>query len=157
MAVKTKAKPIHRPKGGHTVHRESRTGRFVVGDSFRDTAKAISMIKSGLPVEAFFAIKDQFNVSAEELARVVGIAPRTLLRRKQQGRLQKDESERIVRLQRLFEKALGVFDDRSAAQSWFVSPQLALGERKPLDYADTELGAREVENLLNRIEHGVFV
>jgi putative toxin-antitoxin system antitoxin component (TIGR02293 family) len=73
------------------------------------------------------------------------------------GRLQKEESERVVRLQRLFDKALDVFEDRAAAQSWFNSPQLALGRKTPLDYADTELGAREVENLLSRIEHGVFV
>jgi putative toxin-antitoxin system antitoxin component (TIGR02293 family) len=159
MAVKTKAKPIRR-KGGLTVHRESSTGRFLVRESqvsFRDTAKAISKIKSGLPVKAFFVLKDEINVSAEELARVVGIAPRTLLRRKQEGRLQKEESERVVRLQRLFEKALEVFEDRAAVQSWFNSPQLALGDETPLHYADTELGAREVENLLSRIEHGVFV
>jgi len=160
MAVKTKVRSIRQPKGGPAGRRESSTGRLVVRDSqgsFRDTARAISRIKSGLPVKAFFALKEQLNVSAEELARVVGIAPRTLLRRKEEGRLQKDESERVVRLQRLFEKALDVFEDRASVQSWFISPQLALGEKTPLDYADTELGAREVENLLSRIEHGVFV
>jgi putative toxin-antitoxin system antitoxin component (TIGR02293 family) len=160
MAAKTKAKSIRRRKGTFTVRRGSRTGRFVVRDSqgsFRDTARAISKIKSGLPVKVFFALKERLNLSAEELARVVGIAPRTLLRRKQEGRLQRDESERVVRLQRLFEKALEVFEDRAAVQSWFISPQLALGDETPLHYADTELGAREVENLLSRIEHGVFV
>jgi len=160
MAVKTKPKPLHRGKGGFTAHKKSGGSSFVVRDShgrFRDTTKAISQIKSGLPVKVFFALKDEINISAEELARVVWIAPRTLLRRKQEGRLQKEESERVVRLQRLFEKALDVFEDRAAAQSWFKSPQLALGGKTPLDYADTELGAREVENLLSRIEHGVFV
>jgi putative toxin-antitoxin system antitoxin component (TIGR02293 family) len=160
MAVKTKPKPIRRRKGGFAVHKKSGGGGFVVRDShgsFRDTAKAISQIKSGLPVKVFFALKGQLNISAQELAHIVGIAPRTLLRRKQEGRLQKEESERVVRLQRLFEKALDVFEDRAAAQSWFNSPQLALSGKTPLDYADTELGAREVENLLSRIEHGVFV
>lgn len=108
-------------------------------------------------MKAFFALKSQLNISSEELAHIVGIAPRTLLRRKQQGRLRKEESERLVRLQRLFHKALDVFEDRAATQSWFNSPQLALGGKTPLNYADTELGAREVENLLGRIEHGVFV
>jgi len=160
MAVKIKPKPIHRRKGGFAVDNKSGAGSFVVREShgsFRDITKAISKIKSGLPVKVFFALKDQINISTEELAHVVGIAPRTLLRRKQEGRLQKEESERVVRLQRLFEKALDVFEDRAAAQSWFNSQQLALGEKTPLDYADTELGAREVENLLSRIEHGVFV
>jgi putative toxin-antitoxin system antitoxin component (TIGR02293 family) len=160
MAVKTKGKPARNPTGGVVVHGGSNTGQFVALESqgsFRDTARAISMIKVGLPVKAFFALKDQIDVSAEELARVVGIAPRTLLRRKQEGKLQKAESERVVRLQRLFEKALEVFEDRAAVRSWFTSPQRALGNDTPLHYADTELGAREVENLLSRIEHGVFV
>jgi putative toxin-antitoxin system antitoxin component (TIGR02293 family) len=160
MAVKTKAKPIRRRKADLTGHKKRSTGRFVVRDDqvgFRDTARAISQIKSGLPMKLFFALKERLNVSAEELARVLGIAPRTLLRRKQEGRLQKEESERVVRLQRLFEKALEVFEDRAAVQSWFNSPQRALGDETPLHYADTELGAREVENLLSRIEHGVFV
>jgi putative toxin-antitoxin system antitoxin component (TIGR02293 family) len=160
MAMKTKTKLIQRRRGRFAVQKKSGGGSFAVRESqgsFRDTARAISKIKSGLSVKVFFALRDQLNVSAEELAHVVGIAPRTLLRRKQEGRLQKEESERVVRLQRLFEKALDVFEDRAAAQSWFISPQLALGEKTPLDYADTELGAREVENLLSRIEHGVFV
>jgi putative toxin-antitoxin system antitoxin component (TIGR02293 family) len=160
MAAKTKTRLIHPPKGSFTVNKKSRSVSSVVRHtqgSFRDTTRTISKIKSGLPVKVFFALKDQINVSAQELAHVVGIAPRTLLRRKQEGRLQKEESERVIRLQRLFEKALDVFEDRGAAQLWFNSPQLALGEKTPLDYADTELGAREVENLLSRIEHGVFV
>jgi putative toxin-antitoxin system antitoxin component (TIGR02293 family) len=160
MAAKTKTRLIHPPKGSFTVNKKSRSVSSVVQHSqgsFRDTTRTISKIKSGLPVKVFFALKDQINVSAQELAHVVGIAPRTLLRRKQEGRLQKEESERVIRLQRLFEKALDVFEDRGAAQLWFNSPQLALGEKTPLDYADTELGAREVENLLSRIEHGVFV
>lgn len=153
MAIKIK--PIQ--KGGSIARKKGHSQSFAVQGSFLQTSKAISQIKSGLPVKVFFALKDQINISAEELAQVVGIAPRTLLRRKRQGKLQKEESERVVRVQRLFEKAIEVFEDRAAAQSWFNSPQLALGGKGPLDYADTELGAREVENLLSRIEHGVFV
>ena len=36
------------------------------------------------------------------------------------------------------------------------SPQVGLGGAVPLDYAETELGAREVEDLLSRIEYGVY-
>jgi uncharacterized protein (DUF2384 family) len=36
------------------------------------------------------------------------------------------------------------------------SPQIGLGGAVPLAYAETELGAREVEDLLGRIEYGVY-
>ena len=39
---------------------------------------------------------------------------------------------------------------------WLTSPQVGLGGAIPLEYAETEVGAREVENLLGRIEYGVY-
>jgi Antitoxin Xre-like helix-turn-helix domain len=65
---------------------DTNSSSFAVRDSrgsFRDTAKAIPQIKSGLPVTVFAALGDQLNITAEELAQIVGIAPHTLLRRKQ--------------------------------------------------------------------------
>ena len=38
---------------------------------------------------------------------------------------------------------------------WLRSPALGLGGAVPLEFK-TEVGAREVENLLGRIEHGVY-
>ena len=43
-----------------------------------------------------------------------------------------------------------------AARRWLSSPQVGLGGALPLEYAETEVGAREVENLLGRIEYGVY-
>jgi putative toxin-antitoxin system antitoxin component (TIGR02293 family) len=46
--------------------------------------------------------------------------------------------------------------DRDAAVEWLTTPQTALGDRVPLDLARTEIGAREVERLVGRLDHGVF-
>ena len=46
--------------------------------------------------------------------------------------------------------------DQERARAWFKEPKKALGMKTPLQYADTEPGAREVENLLGRLEYGVF-
>jgi putative toxin-antitoxin system antitoxin component (TIGR02293 family) len=45
--------------------------------------------------------------------------------------------------------------DANAARQWLTAPQPALGGSTPGDYAATELGAREVENLIGRLEHGI--
>ena len=42
------------------------------------------------------------------------------------------------------------------ARTWLAAPQHGLGGAIPLDYARTEVGAREVEDLLGRIEYGVY-
>ena len=66
------------------------------------------------------------------------------------------ESEKAFRIARLYDRALEVFGDQQAAGNWLKEPARGLGETTPLLYAKTELGAREVEKLLTRIEHGVF-
>lgn len=80
------------------------------------------------------------------------------------GRLAPEESDRLYRFARLFERAAEVFAgaggvDAAAeedARRWFHLPQWALGDATPLAFAQTEPGAREVEALLDRIDAGVL-
>jgi putative toxin-antitoxin system antitoxin component (TIGR02293 family) len=63
----------------------------------------------------------------------------------------------LFRAARLFGRTLQLFEgDRDAAVEWLTTPQTALGDRVPLDLARTEIGAREVERLVGRLDHGVF-
>jgi putative toxin-antitoxin system antitoxin component (TIGR02293 family) len=63
----------------------------------------------------------------------------------------------LLRTVRVFGKALMLFDgDVDAARTWLSTPAPALGDRTPEDVAATDLGAREVESLIGRLEHGVF-
>ncbi len=77
-------------------------------------------------------------------------------RRKAAGRLSPDESDKVVRFSRLLRHATAVFGDAERARAWLKHPQVGLGGAVPLDYASTETGAREVENLLGRIEYSVY-
>ena len=62
-----------------------------------------------------------------------------------------------LRASRVFAKALELFEgDRDAASKWMIRPLPALGGEAPIDVARTEFGARQVENLAGRIEHGVY-
>jgi putative toxin-antitoxin system antitoxin component (TIGR02293 family) len=53
-------------------------------------------------------------------------------------------------------KAIEVMESEEDARRWLTSPQFGLGGVVPLAYAETEVGAREVEDLLGRIEYGVY-
>lgn len=88
---------------------------------------------------------------------MVRIPARTLSRRKASGRLSPDESERLLRISRIVDQAVALFEgDHDAAMQWLQTPQPALNREKPLDFARTEIGAREVEDLIGRLEYGVF-
>lgn len=116
----------------------------------------IDALKQGFPTVAFDRLRDQLRISDGELSRIVRIPKRTLNRRRREGRLQTGESERVLRVARVYDKALEVFENEAAAENWLKIPARGLGGKPPLEYTDTELGAQEVINLLGRIEHGVF-
>lgn len=44
----------------------------------------------------------------------------------------------------------------AAARAWLSTPAPALANRTPVEVAATDVGAREVESLIDRLEHGVF-
>lgn len=114
-------------------------------------------------VQRGFSFKSLETFSAEtgfapgEVASLVGIPERTLARRKSAGRLSPDESERLLRISSIFERAVALFEGSvGETLEWLTQPKKALGDKVPLDYSRSELGAREVENLIGRLEHGVF-
>jgi putative toxin-antitoxin system antitoxin component (TIGR02293 family) len=117
----------------------------------------IQHIKNGLEFSALESLSFVTGQVVPDLAPRVGIPLRTLARRKAAGRLSMEESERVVRLANLYEKASELFNgDTASVRQWMSQPKKALGGESPLDYAATEIGAREVENLIGRLEHGVF-
>lgn len=117
----------------------------------------VDQISRGLAFKAFEHLRTVIDLPLADLAALVSITSRTLHRRKEEGRLQPDESDRLVRLSRVFGRSVELFEgDASEARHWLHSPQLALGNRSPLSMASTEVGAREVEALIGRLEHGVF-
>ncbi len=127
-----------------------------IGVNTRNTDSIIKLLKAGLPVSAFDKLQVELDVTAQKLASITNIAHRTLARRKKEGRLKTDESERLLRIARLFDRASDVFEEKKIAKQWFKSPNKGLGGKTPLEYADTEPGAQEIYDLLGRLEHGVF-
>lgn len=121
-----------------------------------DTAEVVGRIQAGLPMVEFEALQALLGVTAEELAQHLAISRSTLARRRRSGRLSTEESDRLVRFARLFARVEEVVGLGAAARAWLGASARALGGVTPLVYAETEAGAREVENLLGRIEHGVF-
>ncbi len=117
-------------------------------------AQVRAALRLGVPRAAFDHLRGDLGVSTEELAEILGIPTRTLARRT--DRFKPDESERLLRVASVVRKSQDVLEDPESARRWMTRPKRALGGLTPLRCCDTEIGAREVEALLGRIEHGVF-
>lgn len=117
----------------------------------------IGLIQRGLPFMAFEALQKSLGLSAMLLAEYIDLPSSSLARNKKSGYLSPIHSERLVRLARLNHLAVRLFEgDQAGALQWLNTPRATLGQLSPLQLAATELGSREVENLIHRLENGVF-
>lgn len=94
------------------------------------------------------------GLSLKQLAATLGLSPRSLQRRRGQGRLARHESDRVYRLARIIALAKHYLGSQETAERWLKRPNRAFGGNTPLELTDTELGARAVENVLGRIARG---
>ena len=116
----------------------------------------IQKIQKGLRFTELKTLQDTLHLPFEKLAAKLCISRSTLQRRKAAGRLSPDESDKVIRYSRLVRQAADFFGDIEKARAWLKHPQYGLGGAIPLDYARTETGAREVEDLLGRMKYGVY-
>ena len=86
------------------------------------------------------------------------VVPKRTLARRVAGKqpLSVEETDRAVRLERIAALAGRVFGNPEKANRWMRKPKHLLGGRTPVDFLETESGARQVEEMLYRIEHGMF-
>ena len=136
--------------------RVSETDFGLLGLEELGTAELVRRVSDGFPYGVLDHLRESVDLSTSSLAQLLDINARTLNRRKLEGRLNPDESDRVFRLARVYANALGLFGgDLDKARHWLSTPKVALGGETPLDYARVEVGAQEVLDLIGRIEHGV--
>jgi len=115
----------------------------------------VSIVRQGVKSDIYGWLRQTLAVSDSRLSGIIRVSQRTIKRRLRDGRFHPDESERLMRVAKLTERAREVFGDLESAREWLKSPQFALGGEIPLEYADTEPGAQVVEDVLGRLEHGI--
>jgi putative toxin-antitoxin system antitoxin component (TIGR02293 family) len=129
----------------------------VLGLRVQDRLALVDKVEGGFSYESFARLQRATELSREQLADLVQITLRTLSRRKARGKLSQEESERLLRVARVFDLAVGLHEgNRSAARAWLERPNPALNGKIPFELTRTEVGAREVEILVTRLEYGVF-
>lgn len=135
---------------------EALGGREVRDTPVNSPEELKAWIREGLPFASLERVMERFGLNREEISSALDLPARTLARRKQERRLRRDESDRLFRLVRIAEQATQVLGSRDKASQWLHMSNRALGGQPPLTLLDTDLGARQVEEILGRIEHGVY-
>ena len=128
-----------------------------IGAGYDTWLDAERLVKHGLPFRTIERLADTSGMTYERIKQLVRLTGATFVRRRRAGKLSPAESERVLRVSRLFEQVVALFrGDQAGARKWLDTPLPSLGGRPPIDLAQTEVGAREAEDLIGRIQHGVI-
>ncbi|HEY5087368.1 MAG TPA: antitoxin Xre/MbcA/ParS toxin-binding domain-containing protein [Gemmatimonadaceae bacterium] len=132
-------------------------GAHVLKVTVRSAADLERLVASGLPVGVVeftlaYVVEDPFTRKRVKNALV---PPATLKRRKVV--LSPEESARFERVARAMAVAESVWEDHADAQRFMTTPHPLLEGRAPIEVAETELGARRVEDVLAALEYALPV
>ena len=133
-------------------------GAEVLGRKVTSRLSLADAIAKGLPRRALERVKEALRLTDAEIASTLGISQKTIsrLRTRPESSLGPGASDRLYRLAVILSLAAEVLEEEELAREWLRTPQVGLNNRIPLDLLNTEAGAREVEDLLGRIENGVL-
>lgn len=132
-------------------------GRRMLKRQVDSDSELTLLTREGLPVGTLTLLAKELSVERKTVARVVGISERTLSRRiANHTKLSAEESDRTVRLARVFAQATDTLGNSEKASSWLQTPNMVLEGQAPLDLLDTDTGVRRVETVLGRIEYGLY-
>ncbi|HMS94566.1 MAG TPA: DUF2384 domain-containing protein [Tabrizicola sp.] len=124
---------------------------------FAEHAAAFTTFQSlerGVPAAWVRSLETQ-GLTRADIRRI--IPDRTLDRRIAKGEMLKiEEADGLARLLRVVKAARDLFQNGENADGWLRNPIPTLGDRIPIEMAQTDIGAREVEAVLGRIAHGIY-
>lgn len=117
----------------------------------------VAIIHKGLPYKSLEVIQAKYHLDTNVIMKIISVPARTMARRKEEQRLNAQESDRLARVARILAYATEVFGTEEKASAWLTRPNRILQRATaPIDLLDTDIGTQVVETMLGRIEYGVI-
>lgn len=119
-------------------------------------SQAIHRIKNGFSLRLTRTLLARLDLDEKALMQICEVSL-TNVRRRKHRRLTWLESDRLYRLIKLYAMTVELFEgNHVAAITWLKTPNPALWDTSPLQCAMTLPGYEEVEQLIGRLDHGIF-
>ena len=129
-------------------------GQAVLGTHVASMRELTESVLAGLPKQALRkTAQSLFDEPRQVTQLMYQLVPEATYKRR--TRLTPAESERTERLARVIAAAEHVWEDRKDAREWMTHPHPELNGQTPLQRSMSELGAREVEQLLDKLLYGL--
>lgn len=124
-----------------------------------DYRTRIARARHGIAVAEAAGIMQTWSIPVGAFAALLGVSERKWSRARAgdpDGLLSPVASDRLLRASKVFDHARAVFDSDRDAVAWFSMPNHTLSGETPLSLMDTDAGVHQVDDVLTRIEFGVY-
>jgi putative toxin-antitoxin system antitoxin component (TIGR02293 family) len=132
-------------------------GKAIVTQPIRSEFDIVSLSNEGITKASLDALISHLGISKKAFSEnILDASVKTLERKKSTDRLDKRTSSHIIEIAKVVEHAFEVFEDEEKVKRWLNAPNRALNDIKPIDLFYLPTGLGMVNDILGRIEHGVF-
>jgi len=115
----------------------------------------VELSRKGISMKVLKKIQQFTSLSSKEIAQILPVSERQLVRYSKDHILRKDISAHLIQIVKLFDRGYDLFGE-DKFQKWIRSPIIALNDKRPVDFMDTPIGINMIEDILGRIEHGIY-
>lgn len=116
----------------------------------------MEIVKEGISKKALELLKDKARLDYNQLARALNVSRQTLTNKKSSNKFNPDVSNAILALADTYSYGYDVFQDTERFNRWMFTENSALGGKIPFEILNTYYGRLSVNNIIGRIEHGIF-
>lgn len=117
----------------------------------------IALSHEGITKASLEALIAHIGISKKAfIENILNLSVKTIERKKGDDKLDRHTSSQIIEIAKVVEHAFSVFEEERKVQRWLSMPNHALNNLKPLDLFDMPTGLLMVDQVLGRIEEGVF-
>ena len=117
----------------------------------------IKLSSAGITKNAIHNLASSIGISRKDIAEdIFNISVKTLERKGVRVKLDKKTSSHAVEIAKVLQHAYDVFRDKDKLKRWLNTENRALNNLKPVELFDTLSGLVLVNDVLGRIEEGVY-
>ena len=128
-------------------------GKDTLRSSLKDSLDQIHVIENGIPRKSLLKFIENISYSMKDMAGLLHVSERTI---KRNELLDTPLADQVMQLAILFTRGFEVFESKEDFLEWLEIENQALDNKRPKEYLGTSVGRQLIEDILGRIEYGVF-
>lgn len=110
----------------------------------------------GIPKLSLLNLAAILHAPMKDIAQLLNVSYKTLGRKKDTDILDNVTSSHSIEIANTLAKGLYVFEDAEKLNRWLQKPNRALNNQKPFDLLNTQTGIKLVNQVIGRIDEGVY-